>query len=51
MTSVTPYSGHFAGYAIEKGKLSIDVPYLVENRQLQRQAEIRHRPVAARRAG
>jgi len=34
MTSVTPYSGHFAGYAIEKGKLSIDVTYKVENRQL-----------------
>jgi hypothetical protein len=34
MTSVTPYSGHFAGYQIEKGKLSIDVAYLVENRQL-----------------
>jgi hypothetical protein len=34
MTSVTPYSGHFAGYQIEKGKLSIDVTYLVENRQL-----------------
>ena len=34
MTSVTPYSGHFAGYAIEKGKLSIDVAYQVENRQL-----------------
>ena len=34
MTSVTPYSGHFAGYEIEKGKLSIDVAYLVENRQL-----------------
>jgi len=31
---VTPYSGHFAGYAIEKGKLSIDVAYQVENRQL-----------------
>jgi outer membrane protein OmpA-like peptidoglycan-associated protein len=34
LTSVTPYSGHFAGYAIEKGKLSIDVNYQVENRQL-----------------
>jgi hypothetical protein len=34
MTSVTPYSGHFAGYEIEKGKLSIDVTYRVENRQL-----------------
>jgi hypothetical protein len=34
MTSVSPYSGHFAGYEIEKGKLSIDVTYHVENRQL-----------------
>jgi len=34
MTSVTPYSGRFAGYEIEKGKLSIDVTYHVENRQL-----------------
>jgi hypothetical protein len=34
MTSVTPYSGRFAGYKIEKGKLSIDVEYLVENRKL-----------------
>lgn len=34
LTSVTPYSGHFAGYAIEKGKLSIDVTYLVEDRKL-----------------
>jgi hypothetical protein len=34
MTSVTPYSGRFAGYKIEKGKLSIDVAYLVEDRTL-----------------
>jgi hypothetical protein len=34
MTSVTPYSGRFAGYKIEKGKLSIDVSYFVENRTL-----------------
>jgi hypothetical protein len=34
MTSVTPYSGRFAGYKIEKGKLSIDVTYHVENRAL-----------------
>ncbi len=34
MTSVTPYSGRFAGYKIEKGKLSIDVAYHVEDRKL-----------------
>lgn len=37
LTSVTPYSGRFAGYRIEKGKLSVDVRYLVENRKLDAQ--------------
>jgi len=37
MTSVTPYSGRFAGYRIEKGKLSVDLAYHVENRQLKAQ--------------
>ncbi len=37
MTSVTPYSGRFAGYKIEKGKLSVDVTYHVENRTLDAQ--------------
>jgi hypothetical protein len=34
MTSVTPYAGRFAGYKIEKGKLTVDVAYRVENRKL-----------------
>ncbi|MDB6102842.1 MAG: hypothetical protein JWO52_2841, partial [Gammaproteobacteria bacterium] len=34
LTSATPYSGHFAGYKIEKGKLSVDIEYKIENRQL-----------------
>ncbi|MGH8137739.1 MAG: DUF748 domain-containing protein [Steroidobacteraceae bacterium] len=34
LTSVTPYSGHFAGYKIEKGKLSVDIGYKIENRRL-----------------
>ena len=34
LTSVTPYSGRFAGYRIEKGKLSVDVRYQVEDRKL-----------------
>ena len=34
LSSVTPYSGRFAGYKIEKGKLSIDVDYHVDNRKL-----------------
>jgi hypothetical protein len=37
MTSVTPYSGRFAGYKIEKGKLSIDVAYRIDNRALSAQ--------------
>lgn len=35
MSSVTPYSGRFAGYKIDKGKLSADLTYHVENRQLK----------------
>jgi len=34
LSSVTPYSGHFAGYKIEKGKLSADIDYKIDNRQL-----------------
>ncbi len=34
LTSATPYSGRFAGYKIEKGKLSVDIEYKIENRQL-----------------
>ena len=34
MTTATPYSGRFAGYKIEKGKISVDLSYKVENRQL-----------------
>ena len=32
---LTPYSGKYAGYAIEKGKLSFHVDYKIENRKLK----------------
>lgn len=31
---MTPYSGHFAGYKIDKGKLSVDLSYKVDQRKL-----------------
>lgn len=34
LASFTPYSGRFAGYAIRQGKLSVDLNYKVDNRQL-----------------
>ncbi|MBL8396106.1 MAG: DUF748 domain-containing protein [Candidatus Accumulibacter sp.] len=34
MTPLSPYSGKYAGYAIEKGKLSLFVKYKIENMQL-----------------
>jgi len=34
LTTMTPYSGRFAGYKIDKGKLSVDVSYKIEQRQL-----------------
>ncbi|MCC6194115.1 MAG: DUF748 domain-containing protein, partial [Burkholderiales bacterium] len=34
LPQLTPYSVKYAGYGIEKGKLSLDVHYVVENRKL-----------------
>ncbi len=34
LAQLSPYSGRYVGYGIEKGKLSFDVAYKVENRQL-----------------
>jgi len=34
LSSLTPYSSKYAGYGIQKGKLSFDVKYKVENRKL-----------------
>jgi len=35
LPTATPYSAHYAGYPILKGKLSTDVKYRIENRQLR----------------
>ncbi len=37
LSPVTPYSGKYAGYAIEKGKLSFDLKYLIEKKKLESQ--------------
>jgi hypothetical protein len=37
LTSFNPYSGKFAGYRIDKGKLNIETSYRVENRRLAAQ--------------
>ncbi len=34
LSPVTPYSGKYIGYVIDKGKFSFDVQYLIENRKL-----------------
>ena len=40
MTSLSPYSGKYAGYAIEKGKLSLFVKYKINDRQLSAENRI-----------
>ncbi|MCL1059149.1 DUF748 domain-containing protein [Shewanella gelidimarina] len=35
LTSVNPYSGTYAGYYIDKGQLSLDLNYRLENNQLK----------------
>ena len=34
LTVVNPYSGHFAGYQIAKGKVSVEVSYKIDQRRL-----------------
>ncbi|MES2106531.1 MAG: DUF748 domain-containing protein [Pseudomonadota bacterium] len=41
LTRLTPYAAKYAGYAIEKGKLSMQVAYHVENQNLQAVNDVR----------
>ena len=40
LTTLSTYSGKYAGYAIEKGKLSVFVKYKIENEQLEAENRI-----------
>lgn len=41
LTTFTPYSGKFMGYTIQKGKLSVKFHYLVENRKLRAEHNVK----------
>jgi hypothetical protein len=40
LTRLSPYSGKFAGYRIEKGKMSLNLHYLLQDRQLNAENQI-----------
>jgi hypothetical protein len=40
LNQMTPYSGKYAGYTIQKGKLSLGLKYLIANRRLQSENKI-----------
>lgn len=40
LSAMTPYSGKYIGYAIEKGKISLDLKYLIDNRELDSQNDV-----------
>jgi hypothetical protein len=40
LSSMTPYSGKYLGYKIEKGNLSIDLKYLIDKRKLDAENRI-----------
>jgi hypothetical protein len=40
LSPMTPYSGRYVGYGIEKGKLSFTVKYKLENRKLSAENKI-----------
>jgi len=41
LSAMTPYSGKYAGYAIEKGQLYLDLKYLIDARKLNAQNNVR----------
>jgi hypothetical protein len=41
LTKLTPYAAKYAGYVIEKGKLSAQASYKIENQQLTAENEVR----------
>ncbi|MHC6223947.1 DUF748 domain-containing protein [Pseudomonas sp. X10] len=40
LTTLTPYSGKFAGYRIRKGRLNLDLHYLITNGRLQAENKV-----------
>jgi hypothetical protein len=40
LSTITPYMAHFAGYEVEKGKISLDLNYRIINKKLQAQNRI-----------
>lgn len=40
LTTLTPYSGKFAGYRIRKGRLDLDLHYLITNGQLKAENKV-----------
>ena len=40
LSPVTPYSGRYAGYTIEKGKLSLSLQYLIVKKKLDAQNRV-----------
>lgn len=40
LTRLSPYSGKFAGYRIDKGKLTLDLRYRLENRKLEAENQV-----------
>jgi hypothetical protein len=41
LSAMTPYSGKYAGYAVEKGQLYLDLKYLIEARKLDAKNDVR----------
>ena len=51
LSPVSPYSGRYVGYSIQKGKLSFDLKYLIDNKKLESEKQDIHRPTDPWRPG
>ncbi len=41
LSAMTPYAGKYAGYAVEKGQLYLDLKYLIEARRLEAKNDVK----------
>ena len=41
LSAMSPYSGKYAGYAVEKGQLALDLKYLIQARKLDAKNDVR----------
>ena len=51
LSPMTPYSGTYLGYSVDRGKLFLDLAYRIEQKKLEASNRVFDRPVHVREGG